>query len=225
MKRYERKFSEGVFNINVSFVKKQLTKVKPKLIKKKLGNLEINNILNNSFLGYGIYFDIGFDHESTNNFYGEVRIIKGAIDENGVIYIYYYSDFYTIFEDDYLWNDFIKVVESIVYHELVHQKQLSRSKGRLKTVNTSSNLKYLSNKHEIMAHAQQFIFDAFRQGYTKPTIKNLLKSKEHIKDFISIDSFWKYYDYFGSYDFDKEDKYSYVWPLFLKYSYMALDKI
>ena len=90
LQRYSKLFKERFFNIHIQFVKKVLSKVKNKIIAKNYGNIEIEDILNNSFSLYGIRFENGFDSEHTNYQYGQVQIIKGSIDEVGVIYIYYY---------------------------------------------------------------------------------------------------------------------------------------
>jgi len=233
MKRYKPLFSgirdnflfnEAVIKVDVSWVKESLLKLKNKLINKDYGNLEIEEILNREFLPHFVKFENGFDSEYTNDFYGSVQIIKGSMYENGLIRIDYYSTFWEIFEDDTLYNEFIKVVSSIIYHERVHVYQLQKSHNKLKYVDTSSNYTYLSNIHEIQAHAQQAVFDLINMGYSVEEIKKKVKSKSEIKDFISSDAFWKYYDHFGQYELQNDDKYSKVWPIFLKYFYSTLEK-
>jgi hypothetical protein len=218
---YKRLFSEKAVQIDISWVKPILLKVKSKLVGHDYGNLEIENILNKVFSNYFVKFYSGFDSETGIASYAEVGIIKGSIYDNGLIRIDYFSDFYKTFENNDLYNNFINVVSSIIYHERIHKYQLS--KHMIKQVDMSSNFTYLSNKHEIQAHAQQAIFDLLSSGYSVSEIEKKLKSKSEMNDLISSDAFWFYYDHFGLYYNPKEkDKYNYVWPLFLKYMYSAL---
>lgn len=223
-KKTTRALNEKAIKVDVDFVARELSKVKQKVIGKNHGNLEIENILNRALTDYGIFFQAGDDSESTTDDLGSVGLISASIDDYTRVYLNYFSDFYTYFDEDYVWNDFIEAVAGLVYHELVHRYQLKKIPFENRKSIDPSGISYLTNSHEVMAHAQQFVFMALRTGYTKNDIKQKLRSADSSEDFIYISAFWKYWDWFGRDAKANDDKIALkTWDLFLKYSYAAID--
>ncbi len=209
---------------NVNFVTTWLEQLKPKLVGADLGNLEIEEILNNKFKTKNIYFEFTPPGERIRDDFMEVYISHGYITADGDIYIGYTSDFYTIFEDDYHWESFCRVVKGIVSHELVHRDQfikMLRSSGRIDGIAELDGSTYLAHPKEIQAFARQAVQEYLDLGYTRNYILQLLRtpdggdgSQAHKEE---SNSFWFYHDYFsGEYGDPK------VYRKFLKFMYQYL---
>lgn len=216
----ERNYS-NITNI-ANHVYSQLHQLQNKIIDFDLGSLEISDLLNDKFNKLNITFEISNDfgeHGFTDN-YADVGIHYAAIDETGQVYIYLLDDIYNIL-DKYNYKQFCSVVKTIVIHELTHADQIEKSDGKFKSIDsTDSNVKYLSNIHEIQAHANQAMQEYLEMGYDKNEILKLLKNPEHSScSPQESDAFWKYYDtFFGEYG-DKV-----IWKKFLKYCYQYLEQ-
>lgn len=216
--------SAKVIKPNVSFVKPALNKIKTKLIKKNLGNLEVEEILNKAFSSKNIEFVHGFG-TSGDPKYAQIYISNASILENGAIQIEYENDFYKLFEDDYEWNGFVKGIQSVIEHELVHREQLKRifkkvpsnykyqNILRMMQVSPENVAKYLGKKHEAMSFAQEAVTEFRNDKYSDEQIKKLLRRPLNNQGPSAQEShiFWTYAEWFETKD--KEFK------QFLKYMF------
>lgn len=197
----ERKYD----NLDTTFVKTVLTKNKDKLFGQDLANLEIEEILNSIFAIHNISFTHSFGTSEFSSL-SELGLINASIDLKGNIQIGYKDYFYETFEDDYLFNDLINVLERIVKHELVHFNQLRKIKQKSKdnydfnnTLNKiqkdpSNRYKYLSSPQEMQAFAVEAVEEFRAVGYTDDEILN--KIKKPFEAAPDSDTFYYYIDYF-----------------------------
>jgi len=196
--------------------------MKSSIMDNQLSTIEILDILNDALKSLKIKFDINIDEIGENYDYNAVGITHAYIESDGEITICVSDDLYDKFYDETSWEDFIRVVKNILIHEFTHYNQLNKSDNNFKSVDISSNIKYLSNIHEIEAHANQAIEQFLQINYSKNDIKRLLKNPtiDNTPSPQESGAFWKYWDtFYGEYGDPV------IWKKFLKYCYQYLDEI
>lgn len=229
---FERSFP----TTDISFVKQTLNDNKDKLIAKNLGSLDIINVLNSIFLKYSIKFHLD-SGKSVFDDMSEVALIRGGIDDEGVVHVDCHDYLYEIFEDDYLFDSFISVLSRVIIHERTHLHQLNQlRKGRelsdyydilakLKT-NVNNRFKYLSSKQEIMAFAVEAVEEFRSLKYSDEQI--LKKMKTPFVDNVEGNIFYLYTDYFDYrgdyYSSAEKKKMKAVIDKFLMYMYQYITK-
>lgn len=206
-----------------SFVKPLLDKLKPQLVEQDLGNLEIEEILNDAFEKHNVTFEYNPQSEYGRDDFASVGICEGYVNEDGGIFIVYGQEFYQTFDDPMLYNSFVHVVNIIVSHELVHIHQINMMKNNdidyIKPVDMTSNGSYMSDRREIMAFAKEAVEDYIGIGYDKAGIVKMLKNEKGIGIPIPQESeaFYRYNDMFSD-----EPK---IFNLFKKYMIQFLDAL
>lgn len=187
-------------------------------ISRLVSTLDFVGAFNTVCESYSIQFIVGFDTMDSNYDYASVGIIQSYIDENGLITVELFDDFWDIVYNDTTYGEFLKVLKNILSHELVHITQLIKSSGKMKYVDISDSILYLSNIHEIEAHAAQAMDYYVEMGYNKRQIKQLLRNPNNgnIPSPQESNAFWKYYDLF----YGSDDT---VWKKFVKYCYYYID--
>jgi hypothetical protein len=209
--------NEKVLNVNTKPIMNDLKSAKSDIVDQNLGNLQIASILNNKLRKHRITFTQEFG-SPTNSSKAEVGLIGGATLIDGSIEVHFMDSFYETFEDDYLWDEFIIVVEQIIEHELVHREQFKRIKNpevldRL-AVDPEDSVEYYSSKIEQMAMAKQAVKEFQTIGYENNDILKRVKqpfSNKVTPGREESDVFWNYTELF--YPNDKALK------GFLKYMY------
>lgn len=224
---------EKVINVDTTFVKNILLKVKNKIVGKELGNFEIEEILNNAFKQYNISFVNTFNISILPEDNANVGISKAAISENLNIEVYYLDYFYEIFKDDYLYDTFIKVVRSLLSHELIHRAQFKKILYKVKGSNLYYDIihklesdpnkisKYLCDKQELMAFARQAVEEFRLIEYDDETILKLIRrpySNELGIDRAESNTFWFYTEWFELYSQELKRFLNYM------YAYLVKDK-
>lgn len=197
LKRFQI-FNEERSYVNVDFVTRVLNNIKSELIGKNLGSLDIELLLNKAFDRYDVQFKDDYEPYGNSDF-AEVGITHGSIDADGYVTVgYNSSDFYKTFDDDYLWNNFINTVKSIISHELTHRNQLSMNRintDEIIPADMSTAHSYMSDKRELQAFARQAIQDFLNVGYTKEQILRLLKGeKTNAAHAEESGAYWYYHD-------------------------------
>lgn len=225
MKMDESKINERDYaNIKsiANHVTDKLGSLKNEVIGKNLSTIELLEIINTKLSSYDIKFDISDEDVAAIDDYNEVGISHGYAESNGIVTVCVLDDFYKKFDDDEYWNMFLKVVKTIFIHEITHIDQIDKSGGKFKMVDTESNSSYLSNIHEIEAHANQSIEQYLSIDYTKSDISNLLKNPDtnNTPSPQESSAFWKYYDMFSGKYGDPV-----IWKKFLKYCYQYLESV
>jgi len=176
-------------------------------------------LFNDAVHEYNVEFVMG-DIDGNPPAYQDVGIYGGSVDSGGNITIYVFDELIDIL-DQYYYVTFVRTVKGILTHELTHVNQLDKSGGKMKpSSDATNNTEYLSNVHEIMAHANEAIVDLMSNGYTKDDVLQLLRNPKNSKiDAAESNAFWKYWDYF----YDPEEQND-TWKKFLKYCFQYLEE-
>lgn len=222
------KILEKVINVDAFFVKDILETIKNKLIGKGFGNLEIEEILNDSFSNYDIIFNSGWGVPTDPDLL-QLYLINANINIENQIEIIYSDQFYEIFNDDENWELFKKVIFRLVSHELVHKEQINKISinktpyqfdqvmSKLSKNNPEQIRLYLSKPQELMAFAHEAYLEFSEIGYSDEKIKNRLReplSNDIYPDKGESHIFWTYTEWF-----DPNEK---PFQQFIKYMYSYL---
>lgn len=179
--------SEGIIQPDASFVKPLLNSIKSKLIGQGLGNLEIEDILNDSFIRHDIVFESGWSEMADDPDMAQVCISKASTSAHGDIQILYTDEFYEIFENDDEWSRFVSVIQKLVSHELIHRSQIDKIAQNTSSHKTYDVLEkmakndknslrvYLSKPHEAMAFAKEAYLEFSEAGYSDEKILNRVR--------------------------------------------------
>ena len=203
------------FYTDLSFVSKELNKVKDEIVDKDLGNLEIERILDKAFYPYNVSFENGWG-ESAFNSMSRVALISAATENSADIIIYYADHFYETFEDDEYWDEFVSVVRRLLRHEFIHHQQIKniavgKTSYQLQQILNKSGVEpgkqydYLWSKYEIQAFAAEAVEELRNVGYTDEEIINKIRTR---KDLEESDILFMYMELFNAPDslYDKKDK-------------------
>ena len=177
------------YNPSTWFVKQLLLANKSKLLDKATD--EIVEILNKAFYPYSISFETLYGQQSGSSQQAEVGVVSGNYNEGTQeIEIQLNArDAATVFEskyfDEQLFQQFVRVVEYVVAHELIHRNQLSQvASSRLWQVVSKINpdlhrqdgWAYMTSNFEIQAFAKQAVQEFKVSGYSRPEILNFLRT-------------------------------------------------
>jgi hypothetical protein len=177
------------------------------------------DLMNDAVQKYNVEFVMG-DIDGNPATYGDVGIYGGSVDIGGNITIYVFDDLIDII-DQYYFITFVRIVKTILTHELTHVNQLDKSGDKFKaSSDATDNYEYLSNVHEIMAHANEAMDDLMSNNYSKADVLQLLRNPKNSK--ISqgeSEAWWKYWNHF--YDSEEQND---TWKRFLKYCYQYLEE-
>ena len=220
--------SEGIIQPDASFVKPILDSIKSKLIEKDLGNLQVDEILNNAFEDHNIEFIQGWNEEADDPEMAQVCIGHAStISDSSKIEIYHTDDFYQVFEDADEWNRFVSVIYNLISHELIHRVQLEKISqsnsnddfysivSKMAKADPDKLRTYLSKTHELMAFAKESYLEFSEAGYSNEKIINRIRkpmSNDFYPDRAESHIFWTYTEWF---DADEVP-----FRRFLKYLYM-----
>jgi hypothetical protein len=224
---------EGVIQPDAYFVKKILNSIKSKLIGKKLGNLEIEEILNKAFEPHMIEFTFGGNEDPDDPEMAQVNIGHAStLADSGYIEIYYTNNFYQVFENTDEWSRFVDVIYKTISHELIHRIQLDKISqnvpsydfysivSKLAKADPNKLRTYLGKPHELMAFAKEAYLEFSEAGYSNKKIIDRIR-KPMSTDFYPNRNeshiFWTYTEWF---DMNEE-------PMrrFLKYMYLYATQI
>lgn len=215
---FERNYTELQSKANFCVI--EINKYKNRLLNQNLNNNEIEGELNDICFDYDIQFEYKDGHADFSE-YSEVGINGARYYTNGRLIVFYDEMFYETFEDDHLFDRFLKMLKIVLIHEYTHQMQISNMKVEPKgTMGINGDYEYYSNVQEIMAHAHEAIQQLIDDGYSQNDIKDLLRSPENNDgpSYQESNAFFVYYQWF--YDTDKK-----VWDKFLKYCYQYLEQL
>jgi len=163
--------------------------------------------LNKEFGHMDIIFSLG---DIPNDEYvstGETDVSNGEIDilvDRESIF----SGQNSLYSDSEFWA---KSLSTTISHEILHRKQIRKSKGRIQGSNLHSDSEYLANKHEIQAHAKDAVdfIAKFSSIHSREDVLKYLKNNlEDAK--VEIEPIRNYWETFGETDLK-------VWKRFLKY--------
>ena len=111
--------------------------------------------------------------------YRKLGLVRGATLANQIIIIFYNPDeFYKTFEDEELYELFIKTLHQLIQHEMIHVKQLEKINTKLDSSSEQFNKlmdklntdphnmqEYLGKSHELMAFAHDAVVEFINAGY------------------------------------------------------------
>ena len=197
----------------------QIRNLKSKILDPDQPTVELIELINKPIKYLGVQFGISmeFGDFGYNSDYTEVGLHYAQTESNGDVTLFLLNDFYDRIDSNN-FSYFLDIVETILIHEYTHVAQLEKARNHFKGVDIESSVKYLSNIHEIQAHANQAMSYGLKIGYSIEDLTKLLKNPKNSKvEPQEIDAFWKYYDiFYGEYG-DKK-----VWDRFLKYCFQYL---
>lgn len=216
-------------------IKNKLLGLKSKIVNKNLSTLKILHLFNKVTLPFSnIVFEI--DALNNNISYPEEGIVEAWIDSK-MIHIMVVDNFHVFITDPNTYQSIINVIHAMIIHELTHNHQLVKSKGNVKSSgNLYSAFSYLSNIHELQAHANGAMQELLNMGYTPNQIKIMLKDPNNRLQMNSDNSapdpgesqeFWKYYDNIYANIFPRYTDVNgeRVWKRFLLYCYQYLNEL
>ena len=187
---------------NVDFVKNELNNNKERILSCSTNN-EINYIFIDIFNTYCILFQTSELPTSTcSNI--EWSIHNGFTSANKIVMITFGAEFISKFYEfaKLKWKNFCSSIEMMIGHEFIHVYQLHKipESISIKEFNLkSTDIDYLSNKHEICAFAYQAVQEFKLNGLAyNDIIEGIKKPSKLIYD---SDVFWSYIYYFNLGDF------------------------
>lgn len=209
---------------NIIDINKQLKKIMSKFNEAKnifLKNCDMHKkiyLLNNAFRDLKIKF-VCFEHNDNEKPLGRTGIIYSSltpINSSDSIVL----EFDTIIQDSKFmqknYDEFLKEIEHLISHELVHVEQLKRDERDKTNIHGTSKIepeKYTKDKREIMAFANEFINELKKKKYSRKQMLNIIQHPHQFQETIFKTSAINYLNKFEKLD-DKTLK------LFLKYSYL-----
>jgi hypothetical protein len=199
-------------HVNVAPIIELLNSCRQQVCGQNLDNLEIEDVFNTAFhaqeINIRFYRFEGWGGSSLNDNWAKCFIIQGAINLSGRITIEYERDWYTFFADcdNEDWELFIRVISSIIKHELTHNNQIKQfyfgdnwQKG-MKSMesDTDDTENYLGNPHEIAANAAEIVHSLTMISYSLDDILRNIRTTEGIKALAAdCDSLFDYIKTFG----------------------------
>jgi len=223
-----RLFCEGIIDPTpiTSNVISKIDYLKPQLINKNLDSIEAARILNYVLEDKGLKFEeSNREGVQENSDYTQIGVHYAAANEDGSISVFIKPEhFHENFESEKDFIYFLKILKTILNHEVIHSLQLLKifdaknqdayrySQVIEKLVSKNDDgAEYLGNIAEVMAFAKEAI-DQFRTaGYAEEEILERIKNPRNKEIYPSINEstiFQNYIDYFNSGD-----------PVFKKFIY------
>lgn len=191
----------SAINPNINFVNVELTKNK-ELILSCSTNDEICDVLNEIFNSYCVLFNTS---ELLTNVCSNIEwsIHNGFTLANKMVIITFGCDFSSKFNQlaKLKWDNFCDSLVAIIGHEFIHVYQLYKipEKIVIHEFYGTTDIEYLSNKHEICAFAYQAVKEFMLKGFTCDDIIEVIKKPLDYK-IDNSDVFWSYIYYFKSGD-------------------------
>jgi hypothetical protein len=186
---------------SVDFVNVELNNNKERILSCST-NDEIDFIFNDIFNLYCILFQMSELPTSTCSNV-EWSIHNGFTSASKIVMITFGAEFISKFNEfaKIQWKNFCSSIETIIGHEFIHVYQLHKMPESI-SINAfnlkSTDIDYLSNKHEICAFAYQAVQEFKLNGLAyNDIIEGIKTPSEMIYD---SDVFWSYIYYFRSGD-------------------------
>lgn len=189
----------------------------PKYYKENFDNLKkFTYKLNFKFRKEKVIFEAEKGVRSgVNNFldYG-INEARCYLDRFGTIIVYLNPNVFKISAEE-----FVKILTNIIKHELVHRGEFLRvnsknTKNKMMQKDHSTRIKYLSDKHEIMAYAWSIVEEYKIIGFKRDKILNFFRNgTEDLNYSINYQMYRN--------TFEKDDP---VMKLLYKYIYMYLEE-